>query len=145
MIKRLLRITIYILSTILLIGLILYLRFLYVDWQHRQHYDKVVTFYCRHKFVGCANENEDFEVYEVEDKDFSFLVDKMVSLRWKNNPRLDKLRKSDTFLTQDFILKGIVYKHQFDVAVSPLYDCELYAYRVDIIEMRPLRGTKSNR
>jgi hypothetical protein len=145
MIKRLLRITIYILSTILLIGLIFYLRFLYVDWQYRQHYDKVVTFYCRHKFVGCANENEDFEVYKVENKDFSFLLDKMVSLRWKNNPRLDKLRKSDAFLTQDFIVKGIVYKHQFDVAVSPLYDCELYAYRVDIIEMRPLRGTTSNR
>lgn len=145
MIKRLLRITIYILSTILLIGLILYLRFLYLDWQHRQHYDKVVTFYCRHKFVDCANENKDFEVYKVEDKDFSFLLDKMVSLSWNNNPRLNNLRKSDAFLTHDFIVKGIVYKHQFDVAVSSLYDCELYAYRVDIIEMRSLRRTKSNR
>lgn len=142
MVKRLFRFTIYIFSFILLIGLIFYLLFFYRNWKYRQHYDKPVTFYCRHKFVGCANENIDFEVYKVEDTAFSFLINKMVSLRWKNSPELNKLSKSNAFLTHDFMIKGIIYKHQFDVAVSPMYDCDLYAHRVDVILMEPITRAK---
>jgi hypothetical protein len=130
---------------ILLIGLIISSFIVYGNWKRKQHYDNVVTFYCRHKFVGCANENIDFEVYKVENKEFSFLINNMVSLRWKNSPKFKKLIESEAFVTQDFIVKGIVYKHQFDVAVSPMYDCDLFAYRVDVIQMQPVRDTRSNK
>jgi hypothetical protein len=143
--KRLLKFILYFFSVILLIGLILSSLILYGNWKRKQHYDNVVTFYCRHKFVGCANENIDFEVYKVEDKEFSFLINNMVSLRWKNNPKLKKLSESEAFVTQDFVVKGIIYKYQFDVAISPLVDCELYAYRVDVIEMRPAMPNKSTK
>lgn len=142
---RLLKFILYFFSVILLIGLILTSLILYGNWKRKQHYDSVVTFYCRHKFVGCANENIDFEVYEVEDKEFSFLVNNMVSLRWKNSPKLEKLSKSEAFVTQEFVVKGIVYKHQFDVAVSTMYDCNLFAYRVDVMQMQPVRNTRSNK
>jgi hypothetical protein len=60
----------------------------------------------------------------------------MVSLRWNNNKKLDELRKTKTYLNSEFEVKGIVYKYKFDAAVSPLYDCELEAYRVDVIDMK---------
>jgi hypothetical protein len=77
-------------------------------------------------------------VIKVKDKKHSFLEQSMVSLRWKNNKKLDELRKTKSYLTSDFEVKGIVYKYKFDAAMSPLYDCELEAFRVDVIEMKPI-------
>jgi hypothetical protein len=107
-------------------------------WKSNQHYEEEITFNCRHKSIDCANENLDFEVLDVKNNNFLFLKNNMVSLRWKNNKNLDDLSNSKDYLTKDFAVKGIVYKYKFDAAVSPLYDCELEAYRVDVIEMKPI-------
>lgn len=135
--KGLLKYTFYAFGLILTISVVFYLQHLYRDWKYKQHYETEITFYCKHKFVGCANENEEFQVVKVDNPDFAFLMNEMVSLRWNNNPELDKLRTSAAFLTQKLKVKGVVYKNKFNVAVSPMYDCELYAYRVDVSTLRP--------
>lgn len=140
MIKKVFKITLKLFSYLLGLAAICCLFFLsfyfYSEWKSKQHYEEEITFYCRHKFIDCANENLDFEVTKVKDKKYSFLEQNMVSLRLNNNKKLDELRKTKSFLTSDFEVKGIVYKYKFDAAVSTLYDCELEAYRVDVIEMK---------
>ncbi|MBP6301780.1 MAG: hypothetical protein KBB37_01230 [Bacteroidia bacterium] len=135
--KALLKYTFYAFGLILTISAVFYAWHLYKDWKYKQHYATEITFYCKHKFVGCANENEDFQVVKVDNPDFAFLMNEMVSLCWNNNSELDKLRTSAVFLTQELKVKGIVYKNKFNVAVSPMYDCKLYAYRVDVSTIRP--------
>ncbi len=137
--KMILKLFSYLLGLIAICCLILLSFYYYSDWKSKQHYEEEVTFYCRHKFVDCANENLDFVVLDVKNNNFLFLNNNMVSLRWKNNKVLDDLANSKTYLTKDFEIKGIVYKYKFNAAVSPLYDCKLEAYRVDVIEMIPLK------
>lgn len=143
MLNRLLKILLKLFGILMVLIAICCLFFLsfyyYSDWKSKQHYEEEITFYCRHKFIDCANENLDFVVLDVKNKNFLFLKNNMVSLRWKNNKELNDLANSKTYLTKDFEVKGIVYKHKFDAAVSPLYDCELEAYRVDVIQMKPLK------
>jgi hypothetical protein len=127
------------LGLIAICSLFFLLFYYYSNWKSNQHYEEEITFYCRHKFIDCANENLDFVVLDVKNKNFLFLKNNMVSLRWKNNKELDDLANSKTYLTKDFEVKGIVYKYKFNAAVSPLYDCKLEAYRVDVIEMKPLK------
>jgi hypothetical protein len=114
---------------------------LYGDWKYNQHYEKEVIFYCRHKFIGCANENIDFQVFKIEDANFSFLVNEMVSLRC---PELEKGEIPDSVLTQDLMVQGVLYKNKFNIAVSPMYDCQLFAYRVDVKKYKIIHRKKTH-
>ena len=128
----------YFIGLIAIFCLIFFSFYQFQKWKSNQHFEEDITFTCRYKFIDYANENLDFVVLDVKNQNFSFLKNNMVSLRWKSNKKLDDLSDSKAYLTKDFAVKGIVYKYKFDAAVSPLYDCELEAYRVDVIEMKPI-------